>query len=126
MYCTVYVLLLLPFPATLVAGPLAERLNPRSATWLLTAAAVALAGASTVSLSLLTLAGLARVPAVADLGRCSPRVLQQGAPGTPLVPLLAGALLAAAVAMTIRGVRRRTSALRASSTTRAAACAYPG
>ncbi len=53
--------LLAPF-----AGPLAARLDPVHATWLLAGAAVALAGCSTVALGLLAAAAV-RIPLVASL-----------------------------------------------------------
>jgi hypothetical protein len=61
MHLAVYLPLLLPALAALAARPLADHLNPRLATWLLTVSAVALAAASSVALGLLALAGLARI-----------------------------------------------------------------
>lgn len=48
MRLLVYLPLLIPALAAVAARPLAARLEPREATWLLTAATVALAGCSTV------------------------------------------------------------------------------
>lgn len=112
MFCTVYLLLLLALPATWVARPLAERLDPRSATWLLTATAAALAVASSAALMLLALTGLLRTSAVASFGHWSVRVVRDGTPGTMLIPLLAGVALLSAAVTTVRVFRRRIRAQR--------------
>lgn len=62
MHLAVYLPLLLPALVSLSAGPLARRLEPRLATWLLTAAALILAVSSTMVLGLLAVAGLVRLP----------------------------------------------------------------
>ncbi|MFF7752781.1 M56 family metallopeptidase [Streptomyces sp. NPDC007971] len=112
MFCTVYVLLLLALPAALLARPLAERVDPQVATWVLTGTAAVLSVASSAALALLTFTGLLRLPAVAAMGRWSVGVLRQGTPAWDGLPLLAGALLAALTARTLRTLRRRTRALR--------------
>jgi hypothetical protein len=61
----VWLPLVIPVIAALAARPLAERLPPRTATWLLAASAVILAGASCGALGLLALAAAVRVPFVA-------------------------------------------------------------
>src|SRR5579862_8921553 len=106
MDALVYLPLLVPALAAAAARPLAGRLEPLLATWLLTAVTVALAAFSTAALALLAASALARVPALADLGGYSQPVLRRGDP----VPVLAGvaaALLltasAVAVAVVIRG-----------------------
>ncbi len=58
MSLAVYLPLVLPAVFAPFAGPLAARLDPVHATWLLTGAAVALAGCSTLALGLL---GAARI-----------------------------------------------------------------
>jgi len=63
-----YLPLLIPALALVAARPLADRLEPRLATWLLTATTVALAAFSTAALALLAASALARVPALAELG----------------------------------------------------------
>ncbi|MGW2746022.1 M56 family metallopeptidase [Streptomyces sp. NPDC001450] len=120
MFCTVYLLLLLALPATWVARPLAESLDPRSATWLLTATAAALAVASSAALILFALTGLLRTSAVASFGHWSLRVLRDGTPGTKLIPLLAGGALVSAAIATARVLRRRVRAQRTAA--REAAC----
>jgi Zn-dependent protease with chaperone function len=112
VFCTVYLLLLLGLPATWVARPLAERLDPRPATWLLTATAGTLAAASSAGLMLLVLAGLLRTAPVASYGHWSLHVLRDGTPSTRLVPLLAGVALLSAAVATVRVVRRRVRAQR--------------
>jgi hypothetical protein len=54
------------------AGPLAARLNPFHATWLLTGAAVALAACSTLALGLLAASAAVRIPLVANPQRTDP------------------------------------------------------
>jgi hypothetical protein len=56
----VYLPLLIPVLAAAAARPLAARLEPREATCLLTVAAVALAGCSTVALALPAASAAAR------------------------------------------------------------------
>jgi Zn-dependent protease with chaperone function len=102
MDALVYLPLLVPVLAAAAARPLAGRLEPRLATWLLTATTVALAAFSTAALALLAASALARVPALAELGGYSQPVLRRGDP----VPVLAGAaaallLTAAAVAVAV-------------------------
>ncbi|MEU8693879.1 M56 family metallopeptidase [Streptomyces sp. NPDC048665] len=112
MFCTVYVLLLLALPAGWVAHPLTERLDPRSATWLLTATAATLAAASSAGLLLLALTGLLRTHTAAALGHWSLRVLRNGTPGTGLVSPLAGAALVTAAVATAGTLRCRVRAQR--------------
>ena len=87
MRLLVYLPLLIPVLAAVAARPLAARLEPREATWLLTVAAVALAGCSTVALALLAASAAARVPALASLGHYS------GPPPRPRALLVAVAVL---------------------------------
>ncbi|MGH3179504.1 MAG: hypothetical protein ACRDPF_37215, partial [Streptosporangiaceae bacterium] len=60
MSALVYLPLLGPVLAAAAARPLAARLEPRLATWLLTATTVALAAFSTAALALMTASALAR------------------------------------------------------------------
>jgi hypothetical protein len=98
----VYLPLLVPALAAAVARPLAARLEPLLATWLLTAVTVALAVFSTAALALLAASALARIPALAALGEYSQPVLHRGDP-VPVHTGVAAALLltAAAVAVTV-------------------------
>jgi Zn-dependent protease with chaperone function len=98
----IYLPLLVPVLAAVAARPLAARLEPRLATWLLTGTTVALAAFSTAALALLAASALARVPALATAGGYSQPVLRRGDP----VPVLAGVaaallLTAAAVAVAV-------------------------
>lgn len=97
MRLIVYLPILLPLLATATAKPLAARLDPRAATWLLTLAAVGLAAASTIALGLLTLTAVIRIPLVASLGHWSRSVLGRDNPATTVVAVAAGVLLAGAV-----------------------------
>ena len=89
-----YLPLVIPALAGAAARPLAARLEPRLATWLLTAATVALAACSTAALALLAGFAAARAPALAALGGYSLAVMQRADP----IPLSAGALAALALA----------------------------
>ena len=106
MNALVYLPLLVPVLAAAAARPLAARLEPRLATWLLTATTVALAVFSTAALALLAASALAQVPFLATLGNYSQPVLRSGDP-VPAVAGSAAALLltaaAVAVAVVIRG-----------------------
>ncbi len=106
-----YLPLLIPALAAVAARPVAARLEPRAATWLLTAATAALAMCSTVALALLAASAAARVPLLATLGHYSLRVLRIGDPVSAWTGLLAAiALTGAAVAVAV-AFRRRARAL---------------
>jgi Zn-dependent protease with chaperone function len=111
MRVAVYVLLVLPLLAAVSARWLASRLTPRSATWLLTVTAVALAGASGAALSALAATAIGQVPLVAALGQWSARVLRADDPASLSVALAAGVLLIAALAAAARALRGRARAL---------------
>ncbi|MFE4455635.1 M48 family metalloprotease [Streptomyces sp. NPDC056796] len=123
MRLAVYLPLLFPVLAAPAAGPLARRLEPRLATWLLTAAGLLLAAGSTAVLGLLALAGLVRVPLIASLKELSPAAVARHDPATAPVALAAGALLVAVCCAAAAVARSRVSALWASA--RDAAC-LPG
>jgi hypothetical protein len=82
MDLVVYVPLLLPLWAAAGAWPLATRLPPDVATWLLTGAAVALAALSTAALGFLALTALLRIPPVASLGDLSVAVIRRDDPAS--------------------------------------------
>jgi hypothetical protein len=111
MALVVYLPLALPALFAPFAGPLAERLDPRHATWLLTGAAVTLAGCSTLALGLLAAAAVVRIPLVASLGHWSLGVLGSDTPAGIAVALLAGVLLGAAVLAVCGFAVRRSRAL---------------
>ncbi|MFC9225101.1 M56 family metallopeptidase [Streptomyces hygroscopicus] len=113
MRIAVYVPLLLSLLAPLGARPLAERCEPRLATWLLTASALVLGAATTISLGLLAVTGLIRVPQLAALGHWSAHTAQRDDPAELSVALIAGLLLGAAVLMAARMLWRRVRTLTA-------------
>jgi hypothetical protein len=88
--------LAIPLIAAAAARPLADRLPPRTATWLLAASAVVLAGASCGVLGVLALP--ARTPFVDTLGGMSLSAVNDRDPASLPLGILAGALLLAAAA----------------------------
>ena len=110
MSLAVYLPLALPALFAPFAGPLAARLDPFHATWLLTGAAVALAACSTLALGLLAASAAVRIPLVAELGHWSLPVLGHNSPSGLAVAVLAGMLLGVAV-LTVSGfaIRRYRS-----------------
>ena len=101
----VYLPLLVPALAAATARPLAARLEPRLATWLLTAVTVALAAVSAAALALLAASALARVPALAALGEYSQSALHRGDP-VPVHTGVTAALLLTAAAVAVAVVIR--------------------
>src|SRR6185312_15599055 len=94
----VLILLTLIFP--LLSAPMArnvvQRVEPRRATWLLTAAALLLAATSCGALGLIVLAELVRIPAFARLGHFSLEVVAAGEFPSPWTAAPAGVLFGAA------------------------------
>lgn len=80
MHLAIYLPLFFPLLAGPAARPLADRLEPRLATWVLTTASVVLAAGSTTVLGLIALAGLVRIPRIARLADLSPAVLGRDDP----------------------------------------------
>ena len=113
MHVAVYLPLLVPLLAAAAAGPLAGRLPPVAATWLLVLSALALALASSAVLGMLALTALVRIPLVESLGEMSASVINQHDPASMPVLIAAGAVLAAAVTMAGRALWRRADALAA-------------
>jgi Zn-dependent protease with chaperone function len=111
MHVLVWLPLVIPAIAALAAGPLAERLPPRTATWLLVASAVILAGASCGALGLLALAAAMRIPFVDAAAGMSIRAVNSSDPASLPLGILAGALLAAATTAALRAAWLRTTAL---------------
>jgi Peptidase family M48 len=106
-----YLPLLIPALAAAAARPVAARLEPRTATWLLTVAAAALAVCSTAALALLAASAAARVPLLATLGHYSPHALRAGDPVSAWTGLLAAIALTGAAAAVAIAFRRRACAL---------------
>jgi len=125
MSALVYLPLLVPVLAAAAARPLAARLEPRLATWLLAATTVALAAFSTAALALMAASALARVPVLATLGDYSQPVLRRGDPVPALAGMAAALLLTAAAVAVAVVIRARARAL-AESYRRAASMAPGG
>lgn len=106
-----YLPLIIPALAGAAARPVASRLDPRQATWLLTSAAAALAGCSTVALALLAAYVAARAPVLAAAGDYSEPVLRRGAPVSAAVGAAAALALAGAVVAVVVMFRNRAHAL---------------
>ncbi len=103
--------LLFPLIAQLLARPIAARVDPRWATWLLTGVAVALAATSGAALTLVALAAVIKVPLIAQLGRWSPAIIDRGDPTSTAVAIIAGILLGMALTAVVRFAVRRGRAL---------------
>ena len=111
MHLAIYLPLVIPVLAALAARPLADRLPPVAATWLLAASSLALALASSAVLGLLALSALVRIPLVAGVADMSVPVFRRGDSVSLPVAIAAGALLAAAAAAAIKAVWRRGAAI---------------
>ena len=125
MRLLVYLPLLIPALAALAARPLAGRLEPRQATWLLTAAAVILAGCAVAALALLAASAAAGLPVLAALGHYSAPALRRDDPVAAVTGLAASVLLAGAAVTAVIALRRRARAL-AESWRRAARLRHDG
>jgi len=97
--------------AALGAWPLAERLPPRTATWLLTVSAVVLAGTSCAALGLLAIAAAMRIPVVDSMAGMSLRAVIDRDPASLPVGVIAAALLGVAALAAVRAACLRTVAL---------------
>jgi Zn-dependent protease with chaperone function len=111
MQVLLFIPLVLPALAAAAARPLAARLEPCRATWLLTLAAVILAGCSTAALALLAAWAAAAAPPLAALGDYSAAVARRGDPAPALTGGAAALLLAGIGVATTLTVRRRARAL---------------
>lgn len=106
-----YLPLVIPALAGAAARPLAARLEPRHATWLLTTAAVALAACSMAALALLAAYAAAKAPFLAAAGGYSQEVMRRGDPISAAVGVAAAlALTGGAVAVAVM-FRNRARAL---------------
>ena len=111
MPLVIFLPLAVPLCVALGARPVAARLPPQAATWLLTVAAVALAALSTAVLMLLAGAAAIRIPLVATLGHMSLQVVRRDDPASLSVSVGGTALLAVATAAAGRAGWRRVRAL---------------
>ncbi len=113
MHWAVYLPLAIPVVAALAARPLSDRLSPCAATWLLAGSALALAGASSAMLALLTLSALVRIPFVAGFAHLSAQAISQANPASMPVAVIAGALLAILTFGACRALLHRVGAIAA-------------
>ena len=113
MHLAIYLPLIVPLLAAAAAWPLAERLPPAAATWLLTGSALVLAAASSAVLGLLVLTAVVQIPLVEVVAGLSGPAIRRGDPPSVAVAIAAGALLAVAVTATGRALWRRAAALAA-------------
>ena len=112
MPLTILLPLVLPLLAAAAARPLAGRLPPAAASWLLAGSALALAAASSAVLGVLALTALLRIPlAAAAAGDMSVQVLSRDAPASLPVAVAAGALLAVSVTAAGRALWHRAGAV---------------
>ncbi len=111
MHALVYLPLVVPLLAAVAARPLAERLPPRTATWLLAGSAVTLAAASCAVLGLLALAAAVRVPRIDLAGDLSRQIMSRADPASMPLGVVAGGLLVAAAVAAARAAWFRTAAL---------------
>ena len=113
MELAVYIPLLMPALAAAGARPLAARLPPAAAAWLLAAGALALAFASAAALALLAASALLRTGFVESAGHLSAAVISRGDAVSVPVAVAAGGLLALAAAAVGRALWRRARAIAA-------------
>jgi Zn-dependent protease with chaperone function len=106
-----YLPLIIPALAGVAARPVAFRLDPRQATWLLTSAAVALAACSTAALALLAAYAAARAPVLAAAGDYSQLVVRRGDPVSAAAGAIAALALACAAVAVAVIFRNRARAL---------------
>src|SRR5260370_28497307 len=125
MWVLVYLPLLIPALAAVAVRPLAARLEPRRATWLLTVAIVTLACCSMAALALLAAAAAARLPFVAALADYSQPIVRRG-DATSAVTGVAAALLLTGAAVAGAVLFRRPAPALAESCPRAARLAPDG
>ena len=111
MHALVYLPLVIPLIACLAARPLADRLPPQTATWLLAGSAVVLAGASCAVLGVLALAAAVRIPLVDAAGDLSLQSVNHADPAPLPLGVLAAALFAAAATAAARAAWLRSTAL---------------
>jgi Zn-dependent protease with chaperone function len=111
MHFLIYVPIVVSALSALGAWPLAERLPPRTATWLLTISAVVVAGTSCAALGLLAMAAAMRLPMVDALGGMSLRAVIQLDPASLPVGVIAAGLFGAAALAAVRAAWLRTVAL---------------
>jgi Zn-dependent protease with chaperone function len=115
VHIVVYLPLALPLLATVSARWVTARLDPRTATWLLTGSALVLATASGAALALLAATLLGQIPLVALAGHWSAAALRRHDPTSLSLAIIAGLLLVIAVTAALRAAARRVRAFAATS-----------
>jgi Zn-dependent protease with chaperone function len=111
MALAVYIPLLVPLLAAVGARPLAVRLPPAAAAWLLASGALALAFASAAALALLATSAVLRVGFVDSAGHLSAAVISRGDAVSVPVAVAAGALLVLAAVAAGRALWHRVRAI---------------
>lgn len=111
MHVVVYLPLAVSLLAAVSARWVAARLEPRTATWLLTGTALLLAVGTGAALGALAATVIGQVPVLASIGHWSVEVLRRNDPTSIFLALAACVLLGAAVAAACREFYRRARAL---------------
>jgi Zn-dependent protease with chaperone function len=111
MHFFIYVPIVVSALPALGAWPLAERLPPPTATWLLTISAVVVAGTSCAALGLLAMGAAMRLAVVDSLGGMSLAAIIHLDPASPPVGVIAAGLFGAAALAAMRAAWLRTVAL---------------
>lgn len=112
MHLAVYLPFLSAALFGLAAGPLAARLPPATATWLLSVGGLLTSTATTVSLALLGFTLLGQSPLLADRGPWSNTALRQQDPVAAPIAVVALVILTVLAVRTVRATTRRMTALR--------------
>jgi len=108
-----YVPIVMPVIVAVAARPLAERLPPRAATWLLTLSSLALSAISAAMLGVLALGGAIRIPQVAALDHLSLPAIRHSEDTSLPVAGVAGFALLAVTCSVLYMLYRQVRALRA-------------
>lgn len=111
MHIVIYLPLAVSLLAALSARWIAGRLEPRTATWLLTGSALLLAGATGAALAALAATVVGQLPLLAAIGHWSVRALQRNDPTSVSLAVGACILLGGAVAAACRAGFCRARAL---------------
>lgn len=111
MNVAVYLPLALPLLAALSAHWVAARLEPRTATWLLTGSALLLAAASGAALTFLAATAAGQIPLLAFLGDWSAAALRRNDPVSLTAAIAACLALTATVTAACRVAARRVRSL---------------
>jgi hypothetical protein len=111
VHVAVYLPLALPVLAGASARWLAARLEPRTATWLLTGSALVLAAASGAALTILAVTFLGQIPLLAFIGHWSAAVVHRNDPVSLSLAIAACLALTGALTAALRAAAGRIRAL---------------